>query len=421
MLQRHNHMRRIGTALAAVLVVGVGAAEAHADRRLTPLPFKDGFESGVTTAFARKGIDGTGTVSVTTAPGGRGGKAVRLAMPDDGKSYRTEIATDRLPYGSYRYDFANYLPEGWIRYDAMTIVSQWHGGTGTFPAVVLGVRGDRWMMVVHWKTSSGRADKDGQSVHEVKYDLGPVRLGRWNQWSFDITWSTARTPGSIVVRLDGAEVGSHRGPNSYHQDTAPYHKIGLYRPNWQAKKGHRAGGTADVVNYYDDVTITPISPGTPVPPGSTTPAPNVTTTSPPDLPDTSASPSGQVAGPAPVTVSTTTAPATPGPVSETSDEIPVDTDTDTGTGNTAAPLHATGVSDRTPLLLAFGGTLLSVGLLFVFRARARTARRRAGGRRGQRRAGAAPTPPPRRLPLRRGPRRTPSSRAGAHEEPRPSP
>ncbi len=54
-------------------------------------------------------------------------------MPDDGKSYRTEIATDRLPYGSYRYDFANYLPEGWIRYDAMTIVSQWHGGTGTFP------------------------------------------------------------------------------------------------------------------------------------------------------------------------------------------------------------------------------------------------------------------------------------------------
>ncbi len=252
------------------------------------------------------------------------------------------------------------------------------------------------MMVVHWKTSSGRADKDGQSVHEVKYDLGPVRLGRWNQWSFDITWSTARTPGSIVVRLDGAEVGSHRGPNSYHQDTAPITRSVSTAPTGRPRRG-TGRGTADVVNYYDDVTITPISPGTPVPPGSTTPAPNVTTTSPPDLPDTSASPSGQVAGPAPVTVSTTTAPATPGPVSETSDEIPVDTDTDTGTGNTAAPLHATGVSDRTPLLLAFGGTLLSVGLLFVFRARARTARRRAGGRRGQRRAGAAPTPPPRRL------------------------
>lgn len=54
-------------------------------------------------------------------------------MPDDGKSYRTEIATERVPYGSYRYTFANYLPGDWIRYDNQTIVSQWHGGTGTSP------------------------------------------------------------------------------------------------------------------------------------------------------------------------------------------------------------------------------------------------------------------------------------------------
>ncbi len=66
MLQRHNHMRRIGTALAAVLVVGVGRPRPMPTGG-SPLPFKDGFESGVTTAFARKGIDGTGTVSVTTA------------------------------------------------------------------------------------------------------------------------------------------------------------------------------------------------------------------------------------------------------------------------------------------------------------------------------------------------------------------
>ncbi|WP_432127705.1 heparin lyase I family protein [Streptomyces sp. bgisy082] len=362
-----------------MVMVGVGATEAHADRKLTPLPFEDGFESGVTTAFARKGIDGTGTVSVTAAPGGRGGKAVRLAMPDDGKSHRTEIATERVPYGSYRYTFANYLPGDWIRYDAQTIVSQWHGGTGTFPAVVLAVRGDRWMMVVHWKMSSEQVDESRKPAHEVKYDLGPVRLGRWNQWSFDITWSTARTPGSITASLDGAEVGSHHGPNSYHQDTAPYHKIGLYRPNWQAKKGHKAGGTADVVNYYDDVTITPISPGTAEPPTkpTPTPTPSVTATPSPDLPTASASPSGRATGSAPATAPTTTAPTAPG--SGTADEIPVDTDTDTD--NTAAPLPATGVSDRTPLILAFGGTLLAAGLLFVLRARARTARRRAVGHR----------------------------------------
>ncbi|MFG2417164.1 heparin lyase I family protein [Streptomyces goshikiensis] len=133
MFQRYSRRRRVGAALAALLVVGLGATEAVADRALSPVPFKDGFESGATSAFPRKGIEGTGIVGVTAAPGGHGGKAVRFVMPDDGKSYRTEIATARVPYGSYRYTFANYLPSDWIRYDAQTIVSQWHGGAGTYP------------------------------------------------------------------------------------------------------------------------------------------------------------------------------------------------------------------------------------------------------------------------------------------------
>ncbi|MGW7317761.1 polysaccharide lyase [Streptomyces sp. NPDC054854] len=376
MFQRYSHRRRVGAALAAVLVVGFGATEAIADRALTPVPFKDGFESGDTAAFPRKGIDGTGVVDVKAAPGGRGGKAVRFAMPDDGKSYRTEIATARVPYGSYRYTFANYLPSDWLRYDAQTIVSQWHGGSGTYPAVVLAVKGDRWMMVVHWKTGSEKADESKKPAHEVKYDLGPVRLGHWNQWSFDITWSTATaTTGSITARLNGAEVGSHRGPNSYHQDTAPYHKIGLYRPNWQASKGHKAGGTPAVVNYYDDVTITAISPGAAVPPPAT-PSANASATSAPDLPGSSASPSAQASASAPAA-----GPVTSGSTPDAADGIPMDTGTDKDTDNDAKPLAETGASSRTPIILAIGSALLAAGLLLFLRGRARVARLLAGDRR----------------------------------------
>ncbi|MFD5086412.1 heparin lyase I family protein, partial [Kitasatospora sp. NPDC058406] len=247
----------------------------------TTIPFGDGFESGNTGMWPRKGIDGKGAVDVVAAPGGHAGKAVRFTMPDQGNSYRTEIATSRLPYGSYRYTFSNYLPQDWISYEAQTIVSQWHGGEGTSPAVVLAVKADRWMMIVHWIVGAGL-------LNEIKYDLGPVRLGRWNRWSFDITWSTATMPGSITARLDGTQVGSHLGPNSYsqttnapHRDTAPYHKIGLYRPNWKAEKGYVNGGTSPVAIYYDDISITPISPafGSPtavpssVVPSSATPVP----------------------------------------------------------------------------------------------------------------------------------------------------
>ncbi|MFI5640115.1 polysaccharide lyase [Streptomyces goshikiensis] len=375
MFQRYSRRCQIGAALAALSAVGLGATEAFADRALTPVPFKDGFESGSTAAFHRKGIDGAGSVGVTAAPGGHGGKAVRFTMPDDGHSYRTEIATDRVPYGSYRYTFANYLPNDWLHYDNQTIVSQWHGGTGTFPAVVLAVKGDRWMLVVHWTMPSQRADEGEQPAHEIKYDLGPVRLGHWNQWSFDITWSTPTTPGSITARLDGAQVGSHRGPNNYHQDTAPYHKIGLYRPNWHEWKGHVKGGTPAVVDYYDDVTITAISPGASVPSSAPSPQASPTTTASPSQPDGSASASASA---------TATGPAAPGSAPGASDDIPMDTGADTDTDNDGGPLAQTGASIRTPtvLALALGSALLAVGLAFVLRSRARSTRRRAGIHKG---------------------------------------
>ncbi|MFE6750739.1 heparin lyase I family protein [Kitasatospora purpeofusca] len=407
MSQHHRRRLRVSALLAALVAVGAASIGPTATAASTTVPFSDGFESGNTGLWPRKGIAGKGTVDIVAAPGGRPGRAARFTMPDAGDSYRSEIATSRLPYGSYRYTFSNYLPPEWISYPYATIVSQWHSGTGTVPPVVLAVRADRWIMVVHWKAGSG-------SLSEATYDLGPARLARWNQWTFDISWSTASAPGSAVARLDGAAVGSHQGPNNYGQDGTPYHKIGLYRPNWQAAKGYVSRGTPSVVVDYDDVSITPIPTGAGDPPtataaptvgtpsssvpAATTPVPatpTVPTTSAPPTREPTPAPSGRPSSTAtslpPARPATTEPAAVPPPASTptataggavvptsapgAADDIPTEADTDTDNGGER--LADTGSPGPTPLALSAGGVLAATGIALVLRLRRRNARRPA--------------------------------------------
>ncbi|OKJ62710.1 hypothetical protein AMK29_21710 [Streptomyces sp. CB02261] len=364
--------------------MGAAPAGTAAAKAPGPVPFSDGFESGGTSLWPRKGIEGTGTVAVTTAPGGRGGRAARFTMPDDGRSFRSEIATGRVPYGSYRYSFSNYLPGDWTSYKYMTIVSQWHGGTGTVPAIALAVKGGRWVMDTHWKVGSG-------PVTGLKHDLGDATLGRWNRWTFDVTWSTGTTPGSLTVWRDGVRVGSHQGPNSYHQDTAPYHKIGLYRPNWKASKGHVKGGKAPVVIYYDDVTVTALSPAsdTPGPPPGRPTATKPPAAPAPGRPTASASASSSTSATASAPASSSVSPSpsasvtasVTGTVTGTASATVAAAPPSSGSTSAAAPgndmthLASPGPSSRLPLVLGFCGVLLGAGALLTVRSRGKVRRR----------------------------------------------
>ncbi|MFB8242563.1 polysaccharide lyase [Kitasatospora purpeofusca] len=393
MSQHHNRSRRVGALLAAVMAVGAVSVGPTATAASTSIPFNDGFESGDTKSWPRKGIAGNGAVDVVAAPGGHAGRAGRFTLADDGGSFRAEIATSHLPYGSYRYSFSNYLPQDWIPYKYGTFVSQWHGGATTGPPLVLMVRADRWILFV--------------TVSGTQYDLGPVQFGRWNRWTIDITWSTPTTPGSVVARLDGTEVGSHQGRNNFEKETVPYHKIGMYRPNWQTKKGHVSSGLPPVVLYYDDISITPIPPGTDRP---TTTAPSTSTSASatpatatatatataqsPTSPALSAPASGTspkaAASPPPARPSTasptpapptaqasaaTIAAAAPSSAPAAMDEIPMEADTDTD--NDGPRLAATGSSGPSPLVLATGSALVAAGLLLTYRLRGRSTRRQA--------------------------------------------
>ncbi|MFF4456860.1 heparin lyase I family protein [Streptomyces goshikiensis] len=205
-------------------------------------------------------INGFGRVLVGPAPGGRPGQAARVNIPNDGRSFKSELVIKGLDAGSHRFSFANYLPGDWQERDLDTIVAQWFStqddGGGIKPVVALSVHGSDWQLKVHWMTSG--------EIRETVIPLGASRPGHWNRWAFDITWSSAGKPGSIHVTRDGVTVGSHQGANNYHRGEPPHFRIGAYRPNWRPEKGpSKRDGASEAVLFLDDIAVTSTTPGSP--------------------------------------------------------------------------------------------------------------------------------------------------------------
>lgn len=203
-------------------------------------------------------INGFGRVLVGPAPGGRSGQAARVNIPNDGRSFKSELVIKGLDAGSHRFGFANYLPGDWQERDLDTIVAQWFStqddGGGIKPVVALSVHGADWQLKVHWMTNG--------EIQEAVIPLGAARPGHWNRWTFDITWSSAGRPGSIHVTRDGVTVGSHQGANNYHRGEPPHFRIGAYRPNWRPEKGpSKRAGASEAVLFIDDIAITSTTAG----------------------------------------------------------------------------------------------------------------------------------------------------------------
>ncbi|WP_331769481.1 heparin lyase I family protein (plasmid) [Embleya sp. NBC_00888] len=197
-------------------------------------------------------IQGSGHVLAGPAPGGKSGRAARVDVPNDGRSFKSEPAIKGLDAGSHRFSFANYLPPDWQRQDVDTIVAQWFSMQSDDPrikpVVALSIHGGDWRLKVHWMTND--------AILETIISLGAARLSHWNHWTFDIAWSSPGAPGSIAVTRDGVNVGSHQGANNYHRGEPPHFRIGAYRPSWRPEKTSNTAGQADVVLFVDDIDIT---------------------------------------------------------------------------------------------------------------------------------------------------------------------
>ncbi|GAA4212673.1 polysaccharide lyase [Actinocatenispora rupis] len=236
-----------GTLGAAALPAGAASADTTV--------FADGFEGTDFGAWTRQRIDGNGAMDLVTDPVLAGAQSARFTVPNDGVSYRSEVAHDAFGFGSYSYEFADLVPSDWVTYQYGTILAQWHGypladGSDTNPPLSLIVKETYWQFKVHWLDDTG-------AVQETTLSLPDVTFGAWNRWRIDVTWSTPDTPGSLRIWLNDNQVASYDGVNNYHQNQEPYFKLGIYRPNWNPAKGipYPTGGPPVVV-YDDAVTVT---------------------------------------------------------------------------------------------------------------------------------------------------------------------
>ncbi|WP_329439150.1 polysaccharide lyase [Streptomyces sp. NBC_01426] len=292
--------RLLAACTATLFVAGVGGASPAAAADSVSYDFESPSQK-----LPFMAINGFGRVLVGPAPGGKSGQAARVNIPNDGRSFKSELVIKGLDAGSHRFSFANYLPGDWQERDLDTIVAQWFStqgdGEGIKPVVALSVHGGNWQLKVHWMS--------GGAIQESVIPLGAAQPGHWNRWAFDITWSSAGTPGSIAVTRDGVTVGTHQGANNYHRGEPPHFRIGAYRPNWRPEKGpEKRAGAAEAILFIDDIAITgtvpgsranprPTGPGTATPSGSPAPSSSPTSTGSP-TPSPSASARASAAAPA---------------------------------------------------------------------------------------------------------------------------
>lgn len=223
--------------------------------------FSDGFE-GTAPDFGfvkhrYDGVDATASIRAATSPVLDGSRSGRFTVPGDGKSWRAEVANDAVGYGAYRFSFSDFLPADWEWSDYDTILAQWHGkplsdGSDTNPPIALSVRNSEWLLSVF-----SLADPDDTTPVRRAYSLGPVTRGVWNNWTFDVDWSTPGHPGTLRVCRNGTQLVDDSGENNYHQPNEPYFKAGIYRPSWNPAKGRDYPTGVSVVDVYDDsVSVT---------------------------------------------------------------------------------------------------------------------------------------------------------------------
>jgi hypothetical protein len=229
------------TILAMTLCLGL-IAPSFAARRSAAVSSADG-----TPQWVRHSIDGNGSIDLVDHPNLDGAQAYRFTVPDDGVSYRAELATAPAPWGNYRYQFAIFVPQDWRQNDQASIVAQWHGykldgGKDTNPPVSLAIEGDHWRLMVNHLASPTQVEKK-------EFTLPALKTGVWHRFDMRIHWSQNGQSGLVDLSHDGENWVHYEGVNNYDQKNPPYFKVGIYHPQWNPRKEvpHTTGGAPIVV------------------------------------------------------------------------------------------------------------------------------------------------------------------------------
>lgn len=242
--------RRRCCALLALGLCTVLTAPSYAARR-----HQASVEPDASSPWVRRSIDGNGSIDLVNQPSLDGGPSHRFVVPDDGVSYRAELAAAPVPWGNYRYRVAVFVPEDWRPNGQATIVTQWHGyklanGKDTNPPISLAIEGDHWRLMINHLASPTQVEKK-------EFALPAVKAGVWHRFEFRIDWSRNGQGGLVALTHDGESWVNYQGANNYDQKNPPYFKVGIYHPQWNPRKEvpHTPGG-APIVIYVAGVAVT---------------------------------------------------------------------------------------------------------------------------------------------------------------------
>lgn len=202
------------------------------------------------------------SIQVTQSPVRGGSYAAQFNLSIDDPivqgSKRAEIIQGSVPMGSERwYGFSIFVPDDHEQDPTSDIVTQWPsypdfdlGEDWRNPPLSLSIRDDRFVLNSHWDAAS--VTEYRQYDGSQSWDLGAVSKGEWIDWVFHMRWSY-ESDGVLEVWRDDQLVVDRNGPNTFNDETAPYLKMGVYKPAWENRPEDST--TTERTIYIDEVRI----------------------------------------------------------------------------------------------------------------------------------------------------------------------
>jgi hypothetical protein len=173
-----------------------------------------------------------------------GTKSVRFELrdtdPEVQDGTRAEITFPIATNNNRWYSYVLYLPSADYKTDdADEVISQWHQGGGSTPALCLRTKNDRLYLRV---------------LSNTWIDLGKLDKDKWHAYVMHVKHSSG-SDGLVDIWRDGTKILHRTGACAYPVNgtyTLPFWKFGIYKSYWN---GTRTSSTTKRVLYFDDIKM----------------------------------------------------------------------------------------------------------------------------------------------------------------------
>lgn len=184
------------------------------------------------------------SITASTSQFYNGTKSVRFELrdtdPEVQSGTRAEITFPTSTNNNRWYSYALLFPGADYKVDATDeVITQWHQGGGSTPALCLRTKNDRLYLRV---------------LSDTWIDLGALDKDKWHAYVMHVKHSSG-SDGLVEIWRDGTKILNRSGACAYPVNgtyTLPFWKLGVYKSYWN---GTRTSSTNKRVLYFDDIKM----------------------------------------------------------------------------------------------------------------------------------------------------------------------